>query len=144
MNKQLVRFMFNLEELIESSKEIYIIGHNDPDHDAIGAALGVAELCHVLNKKSKIIMNEDKFTLQPSVKLLQDMNSNRKFINLDEYNKELEKKVFKKENTYLALIIGIILVKLIRLIPILKTLVGAFALFYGLGLIYNYFKAREN
>ena len=97
MNKQLVRFMFNLEELIQSSKEIYIIGHNDPDHDAIGAALGIVELCHVLNKKSKIIMNEDKFTLQPSVKLLQDMNSNKKFINLDEYNKELENKIFKKK-----------------------------------------------
>ena len=83
MNKQLVRFMFNLEELIESSNEIYIIGHNDPDYDAIGAALGMTELCYALNKDSKIIMNEDKFTLQPSVKLLQDMNANRNFINLE-------------------------------------------------------------
>ncbi len=97
MNKQLVRFMFNLEELIESSNEIYIIGHNDPDYDAIGAALGMTELCYALNKDSKIIMNEDKFTLQPSVKLLQDMNANRNFINLEGYIKELEEKVSPDE-----------------------------------------------
>ena len=48
-------------------------------------------------------------------------------------------KLIKNENIYLSLAIGIIVVKLVQLIPSLGGLVTAIALFYGLGLIFKYF-----
>ena len=97
MNKHLLKFMLNLEELIEDSKSIYIIGHKDPDFDAIGASVGVSELCKALKKESKIIVNEDKFVLQPAVKLLQDSNKKCKFINNYDYISDLEKALTREE-----------------------------------------------
>lgn len=49
-------------------------------------------------------------------------------------------KLFKKDNLYLALAIGIILIKLLKLIPILGGYIGAVVLFYGLGIIYDFIK----
>ena len=51
-------------------------------------------------------------------------------------------KVFKKDNMYLALVCGIILVKLIKLIPFFGGLIGALVLFYGMGLIYKFIQSR--
>ena len=50
----------------------------------------------------------------------------------------ISNKVFKKDNVYLALICGIILVKLIKLIPFIGGIVGTIVLFYGMGLIYKF------
>jgi hypothetical protein len=47
-------------------------------------------------------------------------------------------KLFKNDNVYLSLVIGIILIKLVKLIPILGGWIAALALFYGMGLIYKY------
>ena len=47
-------------------------------------------------------------------------------------------KLLKNDNVYLSLVIGIILIKLIKLIPILGGWIAALALFYGMGLIYKY------
>lgn len=52
-------------------------------------------------------------------------------------------KVFKKDNTYLALACGIVLTKLVKLIPVIGGLISAIVLFYGLGLIYKYIQARQ-
>ena len=54
----------------------------------------------------------------------------------------IAEKVIKKDNMYLALICGIVVVKVIKLIPALGGLVSAIALFYGLGLIYKFIKAK--
>ena len=90
MTKELENFSFNMEKLIKNSDNIYIIGHNDPDFDALGAAVGMAEVCKVLGKDSKIIMNEDEFTLQPAVKLLKDiLEKYYEFIDLEEYIDEI-------------------------------------------------------
>lgn len=49
-------------------------------------------------------------------------------------------KVFKKDDMYLALAIGIVLIKLLKLIPILGGYIHAVVLFYGLGIIYDFIK----
>lgn len=53
--------------------------------------------------------------------------------------KEITKKL-NKENKYLAIIIGVISVKIIRYIPVIGGIVGALSLFYGLGLIFKFVK----
>lgn len=47
-------------------------------------------------------------------------------------------KVFNKDNIHIALLIGIVLVKLVCLIPYIGGLIGFIALLFGLGLIYRY------
>lgn len=47
-------------------------------------------------------------------------------------------KVFKNESVYLALVIGIILVKVVKFIPLIGGLCVAVFLAYGMGLIYKY------
>lgn len=47
-------------------------------------------------------------------------------------------KFLKNKNSFLALFIGIILVKLIKKLPVIGGLVSALGLFYGMGLIYKY------
>ena len=51
-------------------------------------------------------------------------------------------KLLKNDNVYLSLVIGIILIKLIKLIPKLGGWIVALALFYGMGLIYKYITNR--
>ena len=52
-------------------------------------------------------------------------------------------KLLKNDSTYIALIIGIILIKLLKLIPIVGGWVGAIAVFYGMGLVYKYIANRN-
>jgi len=52
-------------------------------------------------------------------------------------------KVFKKNIVYLSLVCGILLVKLIELIPILGGLISAVILFYGLGLMYAFVSSKR-
>ena len=50
----------------------------------------------------------------------------------------LNKKVFKNNNIYLALIIGIIIVRIVKYIPFIGGLLLAILLSFGMGLIYKY------
>ena len=52
-------------------------------------------------------------------------------------------KLIKKDNVYLALVIGIILVKLLKVLPVLGGFVSIICLLYGLGLIFNFIKSRD-
>jgi hypothetical protein len=51
-------------------------------------------------------------------------------------------KLIKNNNTYLSIIIGVIVVKLIKLIPAIGGLITMLSLFMGLGLIFNYVKPK--
>ena len=55
----------------------------------------------------------------------------------------LTKKLLRKDNKYLALVIGIVLVKLIKLIPIVGGFLGVICLLYGMGLITTWIKKRN-
>ena len=56
---------------------------------------------------------------------------------------EITKKM-NKENKYLAIIIGVVSVKLIKFIPVIGGLVSAFAFFYGMGLIVYFMKRKSS
>ena len=51
-------------------------------------------------------------------------------------------KLIKKDNIYLALVIGILLIKVLILLPFLGVFVGIIALLYGLGLIFDFIASR--
>ena len=53
-------------------------------------------------------------------------------------------KLIKKDNVYLSLAIGIVLVKLLMYIPVLGGFISLICLLYGLGLVFNFIKARGN
>ena len=52
-------------------------------------------------------------------------------------------KLFKNSSIHLSLIIGIVLLKLLKLIPVVGGWIYALAMFYGLGLIYKYIASRN-
>ncbi len=53
-----------LEELIKENDKIMIMGHTNPDIDAIGSALGVYRIAKTLGKEAKIVANVET----PSIK----------------------------------------------------------------------------
>ena len=58
--------------------------------------------------------------------------------------KVINEKLIHNNSKYLSLLIGIVLVKLIRLIPIIGWYIGVVIIFYGLGLIFDYLKNIRN
>lgn len=98
MINNLEQFTVNLEEIINNSKSIYIIGHKNPDFDSIGSSIGVFKLCKLLGKKSTIIVDEDEFSLQPGVKLLMDsVDHCANFINVNQYKNKIIKGLNKPD-----------------------------------------------
>ena len=53
-----------LEELIKENDKIMIMGHTNPDIDAIGSALGIYRIAKTLEKEAKIVANVET----PSIK----------------------------------------------------------------------------
>jgi c-di-AMP phosphodiesterase-like protein len=49
---------YALKQLIEQSDHIIILGHEMPDLDCLGAALGIYRCCRNLNKEAKIVLNK--------------------------------------------------------------------------------------
>ncbi len=47
-----------LKQLIEQSKKIFIMGHQYPDMDSFGSALGIARLCYLSEKEPYIVIDE--------------------------------------------------------------------------------------
>ena len=55
----------------------------------------------------------------------------------------LTTKLLKKDSKYLALACGILLLKLIKLIPVIGGIITAISLFYGLGIIFNLIRNKN-
>ncbi len=49
-----------LQEQIKQAPTTYIMGHNYPDMDSIGSALGVARIAMMLGKEAKVIIDRNK------------------------------------------------------------------------------------
>ncbi len=69
-----------LQNMIEESGDIYIMGHRNPDMDCFGAAVGVKVIARGLNKKARIIIEEPFSNILPIYK---------KFMEVPEYQKDL-------------------------------------------------------
>ena len=65
-----------LEELIKESEQIMIMGHKNPDIDAIGSALGIYRLAKSLDKKANIVATTEGLTLK---ELLQSLNEDEEY-----------------------------------------------------------------
>ena len=53
-----------LEELILECEKVVIMGHSNPDIDAIGSALGVYRIAKTLNKESYIVANRESASIK--------------------------------------------------------------------------------
>ncbi len=60
-----------LENLIKESKNVMIMGHSNPDIDAIGSAMGIYRLAKTLDKKAYIVVSKEVAALQNFVKELE-------------------------------------------------------------------------
>lgn len=54
-----------LRDLMRDSREIFVMGHKNPDMDCIGAALGMEYLAEVLGKKAYILLEEPYESIRP-------------------------------------------------------------------------------
>ncbi len=61
-----------LEELIKESEQIMIMGHKNPDIDAIGSALGICRLAKSLDKKANIVASTEGLALKEIVQSLNE------------------------------------------------------------------------
>lgn len=86
MGEMLKRLKEMLEENIEASSKVFIVGHNDPDYDCIGSALGISALSKNMGKETYIIVDEDDIEIDPGVKkILDESKEKHNIINLEEF-----------------------------------------------------------
>ena len=65
-----------LEELMKESEQIMIMGHKNPDIDAIGSALGIYRLAKSLDKKANIVATTEGLALK---ELLQSLSEDEEY-----------------------------------------------------------------
>ena len=63
-----------LREIILESKEIYIMGHKYPDMDAMGAAVGIYDICKSCNKNANIVLNASNDSIDEFVNRIKNSN----------------------------------------------------------------------
>ncbi|MGN1033810.1 MAG: DHH family phosphoesterase [Intestinibacter sp.] len=59
---------YALKEVISQSDNIYIMGHKYPDLDAIGAAVGIFDICKSCGKSANIVLDEVNDSIEELVK----------------------------------------------------------------------------
>ena len=75
-----------LESEIKKCSNVFIIGHNGPDFDSIGACIGLAVLAEHFHKNAYIIVNDKVIKMEPGVKKIIDDNRNQfNFITNEEF-----------------------------------------------------------
>lgn len=80
-----------LKELIYESSKVYIIGHNNPDMDCFGSAVGLSSVIKQLGKKCNIILKNDTHAIEYFLNKLRLKDEYKgRFISLEEANKELD------------------------------------------------------
>lgn len=68
-----------LEDLIKESKDVYIMGHLNPDIDALGSSLGIYRIVKSLEKDAYIVTSTDGLTLQ---NFMEDINKEEEYQNV--------------------------------------------------------------
>ena len=88
-----------LEKLIKESENIVIMGHSNPDIDAIGAGLGIYRLAVTLQKKAYIVTNKESKAIAELVDNLQKSEEYKEVI----INKE-DAEELVTENTLIVVV----------------------------------------
>ncbi len=74
-----------LDRLLESDDTVFIVPHNRPDMDALGAAVGMSLICEKKGKKSYIVINDQIEKLESVTrKVIMDISSRFNIINAPE------------------------------------------------------------
>lgn len=75
-----------LTSVISDSSRVFIIGHNEPDFDSIGSAIGLYTICHLLGRKAYIVVADAMQNIEPGVRKIIEENKNKfNIIDLDTY-----------------------------------------------------------
>lgn len=61
-----------LRESIEAAEQVIIMGHQLPDVDAIGSAIGIYRIANALGKKAHIVVNKVTSSLRPVITMLKE------------------------------------------------------------------------
>ena len=56
-----------LELGIKNSSNVFIVGHNNPDFDSIGSAIGLARIVKEYNKNAYIVVDDLRLNLQSGI-----------------------------------------------------------------------------
>ncbi|CEN80522.1 DHH family phosphoesterase [Paraclostridium sordellii] len=81
-----------LREIILESREIYIMGHKYPDMDAMGAAVGIYDICKSCNKGANIVLNNTNDSIDEFIKRVKSSDYYPNiFVNKDEAIKNCAK-----------------------------------------------------
>ncbi len=72
MSDKMKNLKIKLEEMIKKASSIFIIGHNEPDFDSLGSAIGLQVLCQILQKPGYIILDDEDIKLDPGIKKIKD------------------------------------------------------------------------
>ncbi len=76
-----------LDELLNENDTVFIVPHNRPDMDAIGAAVGMALICKKNKKKCYIVINEDLDKIETATKkVIGEIKNNIDVISLEQVN----------------------------------------------------------
>ncbi len=70
-----------LDKLLNESDRVFIVPHNRPDMDAIGAAIGISLICKKNKKKCCIVIDEDIEKIESATrKVIEEVNNEFVFI----------------------------------------------------------------
>lgn len=73
------------DKLLTENDTVFIVPHNRPDFDAIGASIGIALICEKLRKKYYIVINDSFEKMEPETrKVLEDIDGKFDIISADE------------------------------------------------------------
>ncbi|HGM3506337.1 TPA: DHH family phosphoesterase [Clostridioides difficile] len=65
-----------LREVIQQSDQVYIMGHKYPDMDAMGAAVGVYDICKSCNKTANIVLQSVNESIEIFINKINKINEN--------------------------------------------------------------------
>jgi c-di-AMP phosphodiesterase-like protein len=75
----------SLDKLLNENDTVFIVPHNRPDMDALGAAMGMALICKKNKKKYYIVINDELDKIEATTKkVIEEINSDFNIINLEE------------------------------------------------------------
>lgn len=63
-----------MQELIKESDQVFVMGHKNPDMDAIGSSLGIARISMMLKKKCYVVVDQDDLSSDVS-KLMKEIET---------------------------------------------------------------------
>ena len=66
-----------LESKLKNCSSVFIVGHNGPDFDSFGAAIGLCALSRFFYKKAYIVIDDEQTKIEPGVKKILDSEKER-------------------------------------------------------------------